>query len=361
MARLAGETETLLSIQESVLSCADFSALERDVLAPAADYLGAATSCFIQFWVNPTGEIRFGRTAAHNVPERAHQGYLTHHFRGDPAINAASRNFGSMPYVFCTSEVSDYSELTNSPFYNDFFRPNCIHHVMVMTQRPQSRDGDMLIFGFHRPRSDRPFSDTEKHRLKRLASALGCSARTLCLQDDFAMSERAIAEYGAAYPAHGLVFLDDHMRVLYGNRTGLAHLALQDVGGRVRLEALTRACQRALRTSDTADAVSVDISRSGGIVASVRARSDHEGRLVFVVHTNRRNDEAVFETRCREYQLSPREVDITRALAAGLSNTEIAGRLFISVRTVENHLRSIYAKAGVNRRTQLLSRLNDFE
>lgn len=361
MASLARETETLLSIQEGILSCKDFSTLERDVLAPAADFLDALTSCFMQLWVSPAGEIRFGRTAAHNVPERAHEGYLAHHFREDPAMKAASRSLRNTPHVFCTSEISDYAQLTNSPFYNDFFRPNCIHHVMVMTQKPQSDDGDTLIFGFHRPRGDRPFTDIEKRRLQKLASALGCSARLLCLQDGFVIRERAIAEYDSAFPGHGLVFLDEHMTVTYGNRTGLAHMAMQDVGGRIRLDALSRACLRTLRIGNYADAVSVDISKADGIVASVRTRRSPEGRPFFIVHTNRRNDEAMFAIRCREYQLSAREVDITRALAAGLSNTEIAERLFISPRTVENHLRSIYAKAGVNRRTQLLSQLNELE
>lgn len=361
MTCLDEETERLLSIQESVLSCQDFSTLERDILAPAAAFLDAATSCFMQFSTDSSGNIRFGRTAAHNVTDRAHQGYLAHHFRGDPAINAASRNMGAMPYVFCTSEIYDYGQLVNSGFYNDFFRPNCIHHVMAMTQRPQNRTGDMLIYGFHRPRSDRPFRQAEKQRLRRLASALGCSARLLCLQDDLDMRERAVGEYGTAYPEHGLVFLDEHMAVTYGNRTGLAHLALQEVGGPLRLGALLRACQRVLRTGEQVDGVSIDDSGTDHVVASVRSHIDRLGQPFFIVHTNRSDDEAMFTIRCREYQLSPREIDITRALASGLSNTEISERLFISVRTVENHLRSIYLKASVNRRTQLLSRLNDFQ
>jgi DNA-binding NarL/FixJ family response regulator len=48
--------------------------------------------------------------------------------------------------------------------------------------------------------------------------------------------------------------------------------------------------------------------------------------------------------------LTPREVDVLRLVALGLSDAETARRLFVSVRTVNAHLRSIYRKAGVQSR-----------
>ncbi|HUG13816.1 MAG TPA: LuxR C-terminal-related transcriptional regulator [Thermomicrobiales bacterium] len=45
-------------------------------------------------------------------------------------------------------------------------------------------------------------------------------------------------------------------------------------------------------------------------------------------------------------KLSPREVEVLGLLARGLNNHEIADRLFLSVRTVERHISTIYAKIG---------------
>jgi DNA-binding CsgD family transcriptional regulator len=56
--------------------------------------------------------------------------------------------------------------------------------------------------------------------------------------------------------------------------------------------------------------------------------------------------------------LSRRETQVAEAVALGLSNKHVAERLDISVRTVENHLRSIFAKCGVTTRTQLVARLH---
>lgn len=51
--------------------------------------------------------------------------------------------------------------------------------------------------------------------------------------------------------------------------------------------------------------------------------------------------------------LSPREHEITAAVAAGRSNKEIARALRISPWTVSSHLRQVFAKLGVTRRIEL--------
>lgn len=53
--------------------------------------------------------------------------------------------------------------------------------------------------------------------------------------------------------------------------------------------------------------------------------------------------------------ISPREQEVLRLLSAGLSNQEIADRLFISTNTVKTHLENIYIKLGVTSRTQAIA------
>jgi DNA-binding CsgD family transcriptional regulator len=55
--------------------------------------------------------------------------------------------------------------------------------------------------------------------------------------------------------------------------------------------------------------------------------------------------------RTRHSGLTAREQEVLKLVAAGLTNREVAGTLGVSGRTVDAHLRSVYAKLGVKSRS----------
>ncbi len=58
-------------------------------------------------------------------------------------------------------------------------------------------------------------------------------------------------------------------------------------------------------------------------------------------------------------RLTPREREIARFIKSGLSYQQIADQLFISARTVNQHLKHIYQKVGVNSRSQLAAKMEE--
>ena len=52
-------------------------------------------------------------------------------------------------------------------------------------------------------------------------------------------------------------------------------------------------------------------------------------------------------------ELTPQELQIARFVAEGLSNKEVAAQLYLSPRTIDYHLRNVFAKLGIKSRTQL--------
>ncbi len=67
--------------------------------------------------------------------------------------------------------------------------------------------------------------------------------------------------------------------------------------------------------------------------------------------------ESVPEERVRALGLSPREVEIATMIGRGLTNKEIAERLFISPGTVRTHIYNLYQKVGAGNRVELLNML----
>jgi DNA-binding CsgD family transcriptional regulator len=59
-----------------------------------------------------------------------------------------------------------------------------------------------------------------------------------------------------------------------------------------------------------------------------------------------------------DFSLSDRESEIVPLIIEGLSNDDIASKLFISPHTVKNHVTSIFRKAGVTNRFELLKRIS---
>jgi DNA-binding CsgD family transcriptional regulator len=58
------------------------------------------------------------------------------------------------------------------------------------------------------------------------------------------------------------------------------------------------------------------------------------------------------EARIQQLGITPRELEILAAIAAGLSNREIAEKLFVSENTVKTHSSRLFEKLNARRRTQ---------
>lgn len=54
--------------------------------------------------------------------------------------------------------------------------------------------------------------------------------------------------------------------------------------------------------------------------------------------------------------ISPRELEVLQLMANGLSNQEIAARLFVSLNTVKTHSARVFEKMEVKRRTQAVEK-----
>lgn len=86
------------------------------------------------------------------------------------------------------------------------------------------------------------------------------------------------------------------------------------------------------------------------LVAAIRAAAHGESALAPGVAAR-----LLQRLRSPQAALSARELDVLTAASGGLSNQEIAERLFISETTVKTHLGHVFSKLGVSSRTAAIS------
>ena len=68
----------------------------------------------------------------------------------------------------------------------------------------------------------------------------------------------------------------------------------------------------------------------------------------------------VNENRLRELGITPRELEILQLIASGLSNREIAEKLFVTENTVKTHSSRLFDKLSARRRTQAVQLGKEF-
>jgi two-component system, NarL family, response regulator LiaR len=96
------------------------------------------------------------------------------------------------------------------------------------------------------------------------------------------------------------------------------------------------------------------MERPIGADAGIRGRSGDDAEIVRLVGDDARMEQgpSIDEEAIAKLGLSARELEVLQAMAEGLSNQEIAARLFVSLNTVKTHSSNIFGKLDVRRRTQ---------
>jgi DNA-binding NarL/FixJ family response regulator len=102
----------------------------------------------------------------------------------------------------------------------------------------------------------------------------------------------------------------------------------------------------------SADAVGSDVTAALEVLDRLEAKPQADRARALLRELGRRTGS---QSRQRgQHRLSAREEEVARLVAQGLSNAEIAERLFITTRTVTTHLEHIYRRLEISSRSALI-------
>lgn len=334
----------LHALSRSTLDC---EAFRREAIADLQRSIGFDRWCWPL--ADPETLVASSGLAEHNygpqVPRSLQLEYSTDAFAAKHLVARRERPVGSL-----TGETG--GDLAQSPRWDEILRPAGIGDVAVLACRdPQGCWGWIELY---RDSSDRTFDEHELGLLELVGSTIGSALRRHAMPHSTEMREPTVP---------GTLVLDRDLRPVSwttGAREWIGSLpsaqlfaswgmlpsVVYPTAVLARSNANTAAARALVQAVDgrwvTIEAAPLEGERDGEVVVSFRAATASE----------------TFELLCRVYALSQREREIVSLLIAGLDTRAIAKQLFISMLTVQDHLKSVFAKVGIHSRRELLATLS---
>jgi len=246
-------------------------------------------------------------------------------------------------------------DITRSARWDEVLRPAGIGDVAVVACRDAL--GCWGWIEAYRDRADRPFDEQDLALLAAVGSSLGSALRRNAL---------GVGSDGPVERTPGVLVLDDGLTLrswtaparewidlLPAARLnaawGILPTIIYPAATLARCGAGADRAHALLRGSDSRwvmiEAERLEGESDGGLAVTLRAPTPVE----------------ILRLLSRIYALSERERDLVRLLLSGLDTRAVGERLHISAHTVQDHLKSVFAKTGMHSRRELLATLGASE
>lgn len=214
------------------------------------------------------------------------------------------------------------------------------------------------IVDLYRERGRAPFTAREVDLVRTVAPAIGLALRGLSQVARIGAATSVDGPGTALFDASGrLLSLDDQAERLFAEIAGTQWAALPlPMTAIYAIVARATAIQAGTDRGPAASRVRSACGRWLSVHAScLRGTGGEPGPIALTIEPAKSAQIAPIIVEA--YSLTPREQEITRAVARGLSNPEIAAELYLSPHTVRDHLKAIFGKVGVGSRGELVAKL----
>ena len=249
-------------------------------------------------------------------------------------------------------------DLARSPRWDEVLRPVGIGDEAVIACRDAL--GCWGWLKAYRDSADRPFAEHDIDLLSQVGPALGAALRRSLMRDS--------RSSGEAPSPPGVIMLDCDLRPLTwtaGARAWIDVLPAASIYAALgMLPAMVYPVATLARSGNGANGTGDGAHGSRALERAVDGRwvmieaATLEGRNEGAIAVTLRDATAgeAFDRLCRIYALTRRERQVVAALVAGLDTRAVTERLFISRHTVQDHLKSVFAKIDVHSRRELVAR-----
>jgi DNA-binding CsgD family transcriptional regulator len=328
--------------------------------------VGADTSIFAILKKTDDG-IHAHNFISNSVDYKSSLNYEKYFQHNDPVLPYAfkaakeSHKLGiSKSFTFALDNIIDFQKFSRGHYYNEFLRPNSLRHILA-TGIPSSSDNSLVyVLGFHRY-CNNAFTKKDAEISSYFGPILFNALNNLELTTQLCDHNIIVSYLKKQISETGLVVLDNNNNVVFANHTGQDHLQVKQdsthyYSGLDR--DLITIVESHIPQMNSSSTRKVEFDYNGVKIAARMIIPDIKnlGKRI-ILNTHRPSHVNISSMEIEKYGLTQRETDISSLIVMGMTSPQISDKLCISIRTVENHLRSIYSKTDVRNRTSLAYKL----
>ena len=294
---------------------------------------------------NPqTGLFQFEKNFLFHCTANSFTQYLEHYARLDPlATDGWILRFDNSVARY-TDYVSQ-ARLAESEYGRDFLSQIPMFYCLCATLGYQ---GDPVgALGLHRTKNAGDFTARDKALVRHVAPHLSQALHHLHLLDTIASLQN-----------HGLVLLSQDGHALYLNEEarialdGTPVTELPDPGlGTASAFFCTKGKKYRVRTLRKTSSLDQGFAKLLDLDCSLARR------IAKIIVLEPEPPSWTLKDTLRAFDLSPRQQEIAMLTIQGCSNREIADRLFICEQTVKDHLRDVFERMHIRRRSELAAKV----
>lgn len=363
------EFKNIADTGNAVLACSDQPSLQRTALHQLHKVIGSESSVYYDI-AGDLSNLQFKNGYSLGVPAEAPGLWCERYRQSDVFVNKALERIDQgQQSTIVSNDVVINRDYTNTEFYCDFLNPQHVHHVMVIPIVEKSQP--VALIGLHRPSRSSAFSKIDVLKADILAPYLLAAIQKIRLNTQLDECKSAIDTLVSELPFQGVIVLDNDLIPIIINDHIYAlieGLEEKDKGKEHSLATLPseiyacckhwKSLYRTTPINELRERIDFTIARNDKVLRGyVRAAETDARDIFFIVSLGEEENDLINARNLEKFNLTRREIDIVHLVSTGMTNPEIAKKLFISARTVQNHLRSIFSKVGVHNRTSLISNL----
>lgn len=357
----ARDLQDVIEISHRALECDSMERLREQTLELMERSLGARSGIFARF--NKTKkDIEIVDGTEHGVPQGAMALWCSTYHSADPFMKRYLSKLANKPNnIILSNEVISHKDYVASSFYQHFMKPQSIYHVMIIGLKTDDHE-PIGVFGLHRPIHAPAFSAREAAKASLIAPHLKGAFQRVMARETLQESRWVADTFAERLASDGIAVIDQEMNTLFISNSAQDLLGC----GATLPEPLILECRRVLSEHNGCREGVVDFyfaQKNRRVKAELSSTGDHGTAPRYILRLDARSTTAPVTAdmwqRMKQLGLSRREMDVAQLTGMGLTSMLIADKLNISVRTVNNHLRSIYQKIGVHNRTSLMFRLSN--